>query len=157
MPQQRATPAAPAKDSNGTGNGHNKAAAPSAPPRSWNENVHDGVPEGLWMRCPECEAMLFRKNVEQNNHVCPECDHHYRIGATERAQQLCDPGSFEPLWENYASPDPLGFKDLKVYKDRLKAEQTKTGQKDAVVTGRGFIKGRGVVLACMAKPCQVRI
>jgi len=121
-------------------------------PRSWSEVApakRGDVPEGLWMRCPECEAMLFKKNVEQNLHVCPECDHHYRIGADDRARQLCDPDSFEPLWEDYTSPDPLGFKDLKVYEDRLIAEQRKTGHKDAVVCGRGFIKGRGVVLACM--------
>lgn len=107
------------------------------------------VPEGLWMRCPVCEAMVYRKNVEQNLHVCPECDHHYRIGADERAQQLCDPGSFEPMWEDLTPIDPLKFVDLKPYKDRLKSENTKTGHQDALVCGKGFIKGRRVVIAAM--------
>jgi len=121
--------------------------------RGWDKVVETGkradVPAGLWMRCPECEAMLYRKNVEQNLHVCPECDHHFRIGADERAAQLCDPGSFEPLWEDLAPADALNFVDLKPYKDRLAAEQRKTGHKDAALCGKGFIKGRGVVLACM--------
>ncbi len=121
--------------------------------RSWDKVVDTGkrsdVPAGLWMRCPECEAMLYRKNVEQNLHVCPECDHHFRIGADERAAQLCDPGSFEPLWEDLAPADALNFVDLKPYKDRLTAEQRKTGHKDAALCGKGFIKGRGIVLACM--------
>jgi len=121
--------------------------------RSWDKVVDTGkradVPAGLWMRCPECEAMLYRKNVEQNLHVCPECDHHFRIGADERAAQLCDPGSFEPLWEDLAPADALNFVDLKPYKERLTAEQRKTGHKDAALCGKGFIKGRGVVLACM--------
>ena len=60
------------------------------PGRSWQEvcdvSKRGDVPEGLWMRCPRCEAMLYRKNVEQNQHVCPECDHHHRIGADERIQ-----------------------------------------------------------------------
>jgi acetyl-CoA carboxylase carboxyl transferase subunit beta len=107
------------------------------------------MPPGLWMRCTECEAMLYRKNVEQNLHVCPECDFHFRIGADERANQLCDPESFEPLWEDLRPVDHLEFVDLKPYCDRLRSEQAKTGHADAIVCGRGFIRGRGVVLACM--------
>lgn len=124
-----------------------------SPGRSWDKVVDSGkrsdVPAGLWMRCPECEAMLYRKNVEQNLHVCPECDYHFRIGADERAAQICDPGSFEPLWEHLEPVDALKFVDLKPYKDRLVAEQRKTGHKDAALCGKGFIKGRGVVLSCM--------
>src|SRR5690606_4104310 len=88
-------------------------------------------------------------NVELNLHVCPECDYHFRIGADERAAQICDPGSFEPLWEDLEPQDTLNFVDLKPYKDRLIAEQKKTGHRDAALCGKGFIKGRGVVLACM--------
>lgn len=127
--------------------------ATQAPGRSWQEVSDAGkrgdVPEGLWMRCPQCEAMVYRKNVEQNLQVCPECDHHYRIGADQRAQQLCDPGSLEPLWSNLAPVDALGFVDLKPYKQRLAQERAKSGHPDAVVCGKGFIKGRRVVLACM--------
>lgn len=122
-------------------------------PRTWHQAGEQkkrmNVPEGLWMRCPSCEAMLYRKNVEHNHHVCPECDHHYRIGADERAKQLCDPGSFEPLWEELEPVDTLEFVDLKPYVDRVVSEKKKTGHNDAIVCGKGFIKGRGVVLACM--------
>lgn len=121
--------------------------------RTWENVVETGkrqdIPEGLWMRCPECEAMLYRKNVEQNLHVCPECDYHMRLGADTRAEQLCDPGSFEPLWANMGPVDALEFNDLKPYRDRLVAERKKTGHLDAIVCGKGFIKGRGIVLACM--------
>ena len=121
--------------------------------RSWDKVTEAGkrsdVPAGLWMRCPECEAMLYRKNVELNLHVCPECDYHFRIGADERAAQICDPGSFEPLWEDLEPLDTLNFVDLKPYKTRLVSEQKKTGHKDAALCGKGFIKGRGIVLACM--------
>ncbi|MCX5660937.1 MAG: acetyl-CoA carboxylase, carboxyltransferase subunit beta [Planctomycetota bacterium] len=122
-------------------------------PRSWQDvvdvNKKTDVPEGLWLRCPECETMLFRKNVEANLHVCTKCEAHFRISADERATQLCDPGSFEPLWENVAPLDALAFSDVKPYKDRLKSEQRKTGHRDAMLCGKGFIKGRGVVLGCM--------
>jgi len=123
------------------------------PTRSWQEVVETGkrgdVPEGLWMRCPQCKAMVYRKNVEQNLHVCPECDYHYRIGAEKRSNQLCDPGSFEPMWQDVAPVDALGFTDVKPYKKRLASERRKTGCPDALVCGKGFIKGRGVVVACM--------
>ena len=122
-------------------------------PRTWADVAEAGkradVPAGLWMRCESCTAMLYRKNVEQNLHVCPECSHHYRIGADERVAQLCDPGSFEPMWQNITPKDPLKFEDVKSYKQRLADTQKKTGHADAVVCGKGFVKGRGVALACM--------
>ena len=108
-----------------------------------------GVPEGLWKRCPSCEAMLYAKQVAQNLHVCPDCDYHYRIDASERIKQLCDPDSFEPMWQDLTPRDTLGFKDRIPYKDRIKNEQAKTGHNDAVQSGRAFIKGRGVVLSVM--------
>ncbi len=107
------------------------------------------IPEGLWMRCPACETMLYRKNVEQNLRVCPDCDHHFRIGAGDRARQLCDPDSFEPMWQNIAPKDPLHFTDIKPYKQRILEDQRKTGRKDALLCGKGYIQGRGVILACM--------
>ena len=127
--------------------------APRTGPRTWQDVIdparRSDVPEGLWMRCPECEAMSYRKQVEQNLHVCPDCDHHYRIGATARIQQLCDPDSFEPMWTDLAPVDALQFVDRKPYKERVAAEQKRTGQKDALRCGKAFIKGRGVVLAVM--------
>ena len=129
------------------------AANTTTTARRWDEVVETGkrsdVPEGLWMRCPICEVMIYRKNVEHNLHVCPECDHHYRIAANERASQLCDPDSFELLWEGLAPVDALGFVDRQPYKRRIAVEQKKTGQPDAVICGKGFVKGRAVVLACM--------
>ncbi len=124
-----------------------KPAARPGGPRGW--ETRSDVPEGLWMRCPSCEAMIYRKNMELNLHVCPECDHHFRVSAGERVRQICDPDSFEPMWENLVPSDPLGFVDLKPYKDRLKAEQAKTGHNDAVQCGKGFVKGRSVVVAAM--------
>ena len=109
----------------------------------------DGIPAGLWMRCPECGEMLFRKVVEEALHVCPGCQYHFRISARTRVEQLVDPGSFEERYADIEPTDPLKFTDKKAYKDRLKAEQAKTGNPDAVVCGKGFVKGRPLVLAVM--------
>src|SRR5829696_563450 len=100
---------------------------PPAPSRK------EGVPEGLWMRCPECGDMLFRKVVEEALSVCPACQHHFRISARMRIEQLVDPGSFEEMFEDIEPTDPIKFTDKKAYKDRLRDEQEKTGNKDAVV------------------------
>jgi acetyl-CoA carboxylase carboxyl transferase subunit beta len=109
----------------------------------------DGVPEGLWMRCSGCGAMLYRKMVEEAFHVCPECQHHFRISARQRIDQLVDPASFEEMFEDIEPADPLKFVDKKSYKERLKSEREKTGEKDAVVCGKGFIKGRPIMIAAM--------
>jgi acetyl-CoA carboxylase carboxyl transferase subunit beta len=87
--------------------------------------------------------------VERNLHVCPKFEYHFRIGADDRSTQLCDPGSFEPMWEGLAPIDALKFVDLKPYNERLTGEEKKSGHHDALVAGKGFIKGRQVVLACM--------
>ncbi len=107
------------------------------------------MPDGLWLKCPECAAMLYRKSVEENLHVCPDCQHHFRIGGSERVEQLIDEGTFEPLWENVGPLDTLKFVDRIPYSERILAEQKKTGRKDALLCGKGYIKGRGVVLAVM--------
>jgi len=109
----------------------------------------EGVPEGLWMRCGGCSAMLFRKAVEEALHVCPECQYHFRISARTRIEQLTDPGSFEEMFQEIEPADPLKFVDKKAYKDRLKSEQEKSGEQDAVVCGKAFIKGRPIMLAVM--------
>ncbi|MEX2216699.1 MAG: acetyl-CoA carboxylase, carboxyltransferase subunit beta [Phycisphaeraceae bacterium] len=136
----------------GSGSNPASVAGTVGDPRTWYQAVDMSkreIPEGLWMRCPACGAMLYRKNVEQNKQVCPECQHHFRIGADERVKLLCDPDSFEALWEDLAPSDTLGFVDLKPYKDRLVSEAKKNGHHDACLTGKGYIKGRGVVLACL--------
>ena len=125
------------------------------PSRSWTDSPQLGpkgkkaVPEGLWIRCPECGAMLFRKSVENNLWVCPECRYHFRISAGRRIEQLTDPGSFEPFNERMSPVDPLNFVDLKPYTVRLARAQKVTGSNDGVQTGNAFIKGRKVILACM--------
>ena len=107
------------------------------------------VPEGLWMRCQNCTAMLYRKAATENLHVCPQCQHHFRIDARTRIEMLVDPGSFEEQDAEFESADPLKFKDLRTYKSRLADQQKKTGLKDAIITGKAFIKGRPVSLAVM--------
>ncbi len=107
------------------------------------------VPEGLWLRCDACTAMLFRRSVENNLWVCAECGHHFRVSAQQRIEQLADPGTFEAFNENIAPVDPLNFVDVKPYTQRIAQAQQKTGSNDGVRTGLCFIKGRKVVLAVM--------
>jgi acetyl-CoA carboxylase carboxyl transferase subunit beta len=109
----------------------------------------DGIPEGLWMRCPECSEMLFRKVVDEALGVCPNCQCHFRISARTRIEQLVDPGSFEERYQDVTPVDPLDFVDRKSYAVRLASEQKKSGEPDAVVCGKGFIKGRPIMLAAM--------
>src|SRR6056297_2071414 len=121
-------------------------------PRTWSDlrpERRSQVPEGLWLRCPGCEQLIYRKQMEANLHVCPECGHHYRIQAKERISQLADQGTFEAMFEELRPKDPLGFEDLKPYAGRLEAEQKRTGRHDAVVAGVGFVKGRQAVLCSL--------
>lgn len=124
----------------------------AATSRTWVENRSErrnAIPEGLWLRCPSCEQMIYRRQMEANLHCCPECEHHYRIGAAERVRQLTDTGSFTSMFTNLMSRDPLHFTDLRPYTERLLSEQLKTGQQDGVIAGEGFIKGRPAMLCCL--------
>lgn len=103
-----------------------------------------GVPEGLWLRCEGCQAVIFRKEAEKRLGVCPECDYHFYISATERIQQVLDEGTFDELDGEVVPTDPLGFADKKTYKERLESEQKRTGLRDAVITGTGMIRARRV-------------
>jgi acetyl-CoA carboxylase carboxyl transferase subunit beta len=108
------------------------------------------MPEGLWTKCPACEHMLYKSAVEKNLHVCPECSHHFRLGADTRIEYLADEGSFQPISENLVSNDPLDFEFRgTTYKERLEADEQKSGAKEAIQIGKAFIKGRGVVLGVM--------
>jgi len=108
------------------------------------------MPEGLWMRCPRCEHMLYKSAVEKNLNVCPECDHHFRIDAATRIKYLVDEDSFQEILGDLTTNDPLGFKFRgTTYKQRLKDDQKKSGSKEAMRIGKAFIKGRGVILAVM--------
>src|SRR5262245_15002998 len=110
-----------------------------------NSRPKRGVPEGLWVRCPQCKASLFRKEMEAKGNVCPQCDYHFYLPAADRIRQFLDPDSFEEWFTHLRPLDPLGFRDRLPYHERLKAEQSKTGLPDAAVVGRGFIRGRPVV------------
>ncbi len=103
-----------------------------------------GVPEGLWQRCPGCQAAIFRKEAERRQYVCPECEHHWYVPAHERINQVLDEGTFEPWDETLQPADPLQFFDKKSYKDRLVSEQQRTGLSDAAITGTGMIRARRV-------------
>lgn len=105
-----------------------------------------GIPEGLWLQCPQCKATLFRKEVADRLNVCPECQHHFKVPARERIRQLLDPDSFEEWFTEVRPLDPLGFVDSVPYAERLESTQKKTGMTDAAVVGRGFIRGRPIVL-----------
>lgn len=107
------------------------------------------VPAGLWDKCVKCEKMVYRRTVEENLHVCPECGYHHRVDARVRIEQLVDPGSFEEFLHGLVPTDPLKFKDRLPYRDRIKQIQKETGEKEAVLTGKAFIRGRAVVLAVM--------
>ena len=104
-----------------------------------------GVPEGLWLRCDGCSATIFRKQVEQNLNICPECEHHFYVPTAMRIRQLLDPDSFEEWYADMTSGDPLEFTDRKSYKERIADEQKKTGMKDACTVGRGYMRGRPLV------------
>jgi len=108
------------------------------------------MPEGLWLACPGCKEMLFRKTMEENLHVCPECDYHFRIDGPTRIAQLADEGSFEELGADLASSDPLKFSwgDEK-YQDRIRVNNGDGRSHEAMLAGKAFIKGRPVMLAAM--------
>ena len=108
------------------------------------------IPSGLWLRCPGCENMLYRKQVVENTDVCPKCHHHFRLGARSRIEQLVDPDSFEERFTGVVPTDPLDFQWLgQSYRQRLEKEQAKTGNTEAVLTGDAYVKGRRVAIGVM--------
>lgn len=105
------------------------------------------IPEGLWKKCPKCEAVLYRPELERSLDVCPKCDHHMRIGARTRIEWFLDKSEKEELATDVEPIDRLKFKDIKKYKDRLTAAQKETGEKDALIAFRGTVNGLPVVVA----------
>ncbi|WP_298626710.1 acetyl-CoA carboxylase, carboxyltransferase subunit beta [uncultured Zoogloea sp.] len=106
------------------------------------------IPEGLWSKCPACEAVLYRSDLESNLNVCPKCGHHQRIRARQRIELLLDPeGQFE-IGAEVVPIDPLKFKDFKRYPDRLAAANADSEESDALVVVQGAIKTVPVVIAC---------
>ncbi|MCU7811566.1 MAG: acetyl-CoA carboxylase, carboxyltransferase subunit beta [Candidatus Thiodiazotropha sp. (ex Notomyrtea botanica)] len=105
------------------------------------------VPEGLWTKCPGCNAILYRAEMERNLDVCPKCNHHNRISARRRIETFLDPEPQEEIGASLESVDPLKFKDSKKYKERISQAQKVSGEKDALVAVRGQVKGLDVVVA----------
>lgn len=111
------------------------------------KRVKRGVPEGLWISCDGCKATVYKKEVEKQLYVCPECQHHFYVPGQKRIEQLLDSDSFEEWFTELQSVDPLGFSDRKAYADRLKDEQKRTGLREACRAGRGYLRGRPLVFA----------
>ena len=105
------------------------------------------VPEGVWMKCPECKSQLYRAEIEKNLFVCNKCDHHMRISARDRLNQFLDQASQSELFPNIISVDPLNFEDTKKYKDRLAHSKEVTGESDALLVMEGTLNSIQVV-AC---------
>jgi acetyl-CoA carboxylase carboxyl transferase subunit beta len=119
----------------------------SADTSSWKnllKHPKRGVPEGLWKRCPGCQATIFRKEAEKRLGVCPECDYHWYVPARQRVAQVLDEGTFEEWDADLEPADPLHFVDKTPYPQKVKAEQERTGLRDAAVVGTGMIRGRRV-------------
>ena len=107
------------------------------------------VPEGLWLSCPDCENMIYRKQVDEKFGLCPDCGYHFRLTARRRIQSLVDEGSFEEYQAGIRSSDPLVFTDRKPYAERLLAAQQETGELDAAVIGRAYIRGRPAIVGAL--------
>jgi acetyl-CoA carboxylase carboxyl transferase subunit beta len=103
-----------------------------------------GVPEGLWLQCPGCQATIYKKEAERRLNVCPECGYHLYVTAQQRIRQVLDEGTFEQWFPQIMPTDPLKFADKKPYAERLMAEQKRTGLTDAAVVGTGMIRARRV-------------
>lgn len=117
------------------------------PSRIKTERRTRSVPEGLWMKCAACDAVLYRAELERNLHVCPKCGHHMRIGARDRLEHFLDPESGVELADGIEPEDPLKFRDSKKYRDRLLQAQKSTGEKDALIVMAGTLQTLPVV-AC---------
>jgi acetyl-CoA carboxylase carboxyl transferase subunit beta len=107
------------------------------------------VPENLWHQCPACERMVFHRDLDANQRVCPHCDHHLRVGPEFRFRQLFGEGNYEKLTLPQVPADPLKFRDSKRYADRLKEAQQRTGAQDAIEAAFGRLDGLPVVVAVM--------
>ena len=105
------------------------------------------VLDSLWSKCPSCSQMLFHRDLEENQHVCPACNHHLRIGPDQRFKSLLDDSQFSRVALPPVLIDPLKFRDQKRYTDRLKESRTKTGEEEAVVVAHGAMGGQKAVIA----------
>jgi acetyl-CoA carboxylase carboxyl transferase subunit beta len=105
------------------------------------------VPEGLWVKCANCQEVLYRIDFEKNQHVCPKCDHHHRIGARDRVEFLLDDGNYTEIAADLEPIDRLKFRDSKKYKERITQAQKQTGEKEALLVVKGHLQNYPVVVA----------
>ncbi len=105
------------------------------------------VPEGLWAKCPSCNAILYNSELEKNGSVCPKCDHHMRISARARLNLFLDENEREEIGKNVKPVDPLKFKDSKKYKDRITQAQKQTKENDALIVMKGELQSQPIVAA----------
>ena len=106
------------------------------------------VPEGVWLKCPACEAVLYNEDLAANLHVCPKCDHHMRLNARARIESLLDIEGRVEIGSNTRSMDPLKFKDSRKYPERIQEAMRQTGESDALIVTCGSIHSVACVLAC---------
>lgn len=107
------------------------------------------VPEGLWVKCPSCDQILYEKDLATNLRVCTKCSHHFRMSASQRLTSLLDDGIWSTFDDDLASTDPLQFHDTKPYRDRLKAGQAATGLQDAAISAVGRVEGIELAVVAM--------
>ena len=105
--------------------------------------------EGIFVKCPECEAALYKRDLEETFQVCPHCSHHFRLDARTRLAMLYDEGRYDELDSEVTSSDPLGFVDTKPYKQRLEQARRATGLPEAVINARGTVGGHPTLIAAM--------
>ena len=105
------------------------------------------IPENLWHQCPSCQQMIFHRDLEANINVCQHCGHHMRIGVGKRLELLFDGGDYKTAQFGSQVSDPLKFKDIKKYSDRIKDSQAKTAEEDALIVAHGKMGGQNVVIA----------
>ena len=104
------------------------------------------IPEGLWSKCPECDAPAYRTELLNNFNICPKCDFHLPLTAQQRINLFIDKGTFQERDDNVVSVDPLQFKGPKTYQEKIEGDQKRTGLKDAVITGSGMLDGRRIAI-----------
>ena len=104
------------------------------------------VPDGTWIKCNKCCKILYKRSLEENLSICPNCNYYFRLGAYERLKQICDKDSFKEINKYIVQKNPMNFKG---YEEKLKANEEKSGTKEAVITGEGFIRGEKTIIAVM--------
>ena len=109
-------------------------------------NITKDIPDNYWDKCPGCGSMLFHSEIQKNHLVCPSCQYHFRLPALQRLEMLCDDEKYTLIKLPVVKEDPLHFRDIKKYTDRLKEARKKTNQNDAIVVAHGKMNGHPVVI-----------